>query len=794
MVRDLRFALRQLVRRRTFSAIAIATIALGIGLSATVFSVVDGVLFRPLPYKNPGGLVAVYGAIRAEDQFTMAVSVPDLMDWRAATRTLQQLEGFENRAGARVYGADGASIAGGNAVSHGFLTMLGVTPILGRGFVDDDFVPSATPVAVVTYRLWQMAFAGEPEILGRRITVGATDHTIVGVLPRHFVFPSNPRFAPDVLIPLLTGSRVTDRASRSLFLIGRLAADATPQQAQTELDAIALRLKPLFVGQPNTHPGAFDGATVRDLRAVLTQTSRGVLWLVFGAVVAVFLISCVNVVGLMVARGEERKAELAIRTAIGAGRFRLVRQLLMEAAVVAAIGAAVGWTLSMVASAAISRQIPRWLQLLGEPRLDQRAFAFAALLALLTVAAGIVPALRASSDAPRAWLASGDRQATGRRRGQHLLVLAEVTLATLLTAAGGLMLRSWINLYSEDRGIDAEHLIAVRTVPVQQADAVARTQHNVRMAAAVRSVKGVSAVAFVDMPLLQRAIKGSGFVPPRRVLHPAGMDTDVRVTPDYFDTVGMKIVSGRRLEPADRGRAVVITQSLARRYWDRANPVGQHIQYRDGTREIVGIVSDARDVSLDKVPVPTLFHVWDERDAPVATIVARFTGAPGQTVGAIRQALRAADERAAITMLATVEDLMALSVAERNFNTMLFTVFAVAALAVTLVGIYGLVAFLVARREREMGLRLALGATGRGLELFVLSGILRWVAAGLVIGIGLSLFLAVYLRPFVYQVAPNDPATLLTVAVGVLVVAAAASYVPAHRVSRVDPMVALRAE
>jgi hypothetical protein len=272
------------------------------------------------------------------------------------------------------------------------------------------------------------------------------------------------------------------------------------------------------------------------------------------------------------------------------------------------------------------------------------------------------------------------------------------------------------------------------------------------------------------------------------------MDTDVTISPDYFAVTGMRILRGRALVDGDRGRAVVITDGLAQRYWAGANPVGMSIQYGNGTREIVGVVSDAHDVSLDGAPVPTLFHAWDDASAPVATMLVRFSGSPGATLGSVRQAVRGADDRAAITMLSTVDDLLSVSVAERNFNTMLFGVFAVAALTVALVGIYGLVSLLVARREREMGIRLALGATGRRLAAFVVSGTLRWIAAGLAAGVAGAVLCAQYLKPFVFQVQPNDPATLAAAGIGFLVVAAVASYLPARRAARVDPMIALRAE
>lgn len=342
--------------------------------------------------------------------------------------------------------------------------------------------------------------------------------------------------------------------------------------------------------------------------------------------------------------------------------------------------------------------------------------------------------------------------------------------------------------------MDADRVIAVRAIPSLTNELAQRQVFNAKTADALRHVPGVQSVEMLDMPLLQRAVKGSPFRPPSLVRHPGGMDTDVVVTPGYFETMGIRVLAGRGLRDDDRGRSVVISDELARRYWGSTSPVGEVIPYGEGYREIVGVVNSARDVSLDGAPMPTLYHVWTADNAPVATFVVRFAGSASDVLPRIRRAVREADSSAAITMLATVADLMSTSVAERNFNTLLFTVFGGAALVVALVGVYGLVAFVVARREREMGIRLALGATGRRLQVFVISGTLRWVATGIALGAVAGLLFAGSLKPFVYQIAPTDPATLGTAALAFLGIAALACYIPARRAAAVDPMIALRSE
>jgi len=354
------------------------------------------------------------------------------------------------------------------------------------------------------------------------------------------------------------------------------------------------------------------------------------------------------------------------------------------------------------------------------------------------------------------------------------------------------MLRGYLALTAQDSGMDADRVIAVRSAPPGLLDAPARTLYNARMAAAIARVPGVEAVAFIDMPLLQSLRAGTDFKPP--VTGRGSDETDVVVTPSYFATMGVAIRMGRGLTEADRGLGVVISETVARRYWPGRSPVGETIQYGAGTRDIVGVAADARDVSFDRPPTPTLYHAWDDRDARVATVVARFSGPPERVTADIRRAVREAEPAAAITMLATIEDLISASIAPRTFNTLLFGVFGAAGVLVALVGIYGLVSFLVARREREMGIRLALGASTRGLKVLVVSGILRWVAGGVAAGIAAALLGAQYLKPFVYQIPANDPATLTVVTIGFVVIAAGASYLPARRAARVDPIVALRAE
>jgi predicted permease len=800
MRQDVQFALRLFARQRGFFAITVLTIALGVALSSTVFAVLDGVLFRPLPYRQPERLVALYGAVRTENQPTMPVSWPDLVDWRASSRSFEQIEGYElGNAAARVRGVEESAQVPSSALTSGLLDMLGTSAALGRTFGHANFATGAPRAAIISHKIWRTIYGEDADVLGRTIAQGDVEYTIVGVLPRTFVFPvAGQRFTPDVLVPFNQVERSrSDRARRTLFLVGRLAPGATLAQAQAEMDAIALRLKPLFNERPTSRPGALDGATVRDLRAHLTNATRNTLWLVFGAVIAVFMISCVNVLGLLLAQAEDRRRELTLRSALGASRRALLRQLLVESSLLAIVGVGVGWLISVATFRAVVAQVPRWLQLLGEPQLDGRAAVFAGLLAILVVVfAGVFPALQAAARARYGWAPAGwlSRHSTTIPRGRHVLLLGQVALATVLLHAGTIMLRSRIVLYAEPIGMAADRVLAVRTVPHVSTDAASRTRFNANLADAIRRLPGVESVSFVDLPLLQKAMKGSSFVPSRQATGSGAMETDVTITPEYFVTMGTPLRGGRGLRPDDIGRAVVINERLARRYWPDRSPIGDTVQYGDGHRVIVGVVADARDYSLDRDPIPTLYHPWDETRAPVATIVVRFAGPASRMIASVRRAVRTADDGASITLLSTIENLLALSVAERNFNTLLLGIFGVAGMALALVGIFGLVSLIVSRREREFGIRMALGAHTRGLQMLVVADTLRWVTAGICVGIGAALLAAQYLKAIVYKVSENDPTMLTAAAVAFVTVAVVASYVPARRVAHADPLAALRTE
>lgn len=803
-MRDIRLAIRSLARSPRFTLAALLALSLGIGAATTIFSVADGLLFRPLPYRNSHELVAVSAAIRSRGFLNWDVPATDLDAWRTATPELADLAGSRSLARMTIKAQGDPEDVAATGVTPNFLRVLGVSVVRGREFVPDDFVPGAPPALILTDPTWRRVFQSDPNAIGRPLSVnGATGH-VVGVLPRGFAFPGTP---PDVLMPFAPGSAT---ASSRLRLIGRLARGGDIDRVRTDLDAFAAR----YGGESGLRNNRIDGAGAELLAKALVIPARAnLMQLLMGAVVALLLLGCANVSNLLVARGTDRAGELTLRAALGASRSSLARLQLTETALLAAVGGALGVGLAYWAVVVVNPLVPDELKYLKEIRVDGRALAFAAgtsVVALL--ACGLLPALRVSRAGIGQTLhQSASRSVSGRLRARQVVVAFEVALAVVLLVGGALMTNAMMRLVNVDHGYAGGDRVLTMFVQMpREGAALKRSPAFVeRVLGAVRGVSGVRAAGAISGTTLTRTLYGGVYVP--EGFSPELMRQDGPVggpcctqSPDvsvgYFEALGVPAVRGRTFAPGDgvsSAKVAVINERLARKFPPGVNPVGHHVvntDRPDDRREIVGVVKDIRDMRLEDRPMQAIYTPLEEEGATGMTVVIRTDGNPHTLAPAIRAAIRASAGPVVTANVRTLDEMLLRSASERHLNAWLFGSFGALGLLLAATGIYGVISYAVARRTREMGVRLALGATPARVRRLVIGQTMVPVALGLASGFAASLALSRYLASLLYEVTPRDTATYLVAGVILLAAALAAAYVPARRASRVDPMLALRAD
>jgi putative ABC transport system permease protein len=806
-MRDIRLAIRSLAHSPRFTLAALLALALGIGAATTVFSVADGLLFRPLPYREPDRLVAVMAAIRTRGFLNWDVPAADFDAWRTATPALADLAGHRSMARLTLMVPGDPEEVAVAAVTPNFLRVLGVPPARGREFTADEFLPGASPALMLTDATWRRVFQADPNAIGRPLTVNGVPGYVVGVLPRTFAFPvGSAHRMTDVLMPLAqsaAGPQVR------LTLIGRLAPGATTERAAVDLD----RFAKAHGGDPGLRNAVIDGAEVQPLVATLIASTRANLMvLLLGAVGALLLIGCANVGNLLVARGTDRGGELTLRAALGASRAALVRLQLTEVAVLAVCGAALGVGLSYWAIAVLNPLVPDDLKLLKELAVDGRALGFAAgtsMLALLVC--GLLPALRvapAGVGPTLNWSAS--RSVSGRLGARQIVVGFEVALAVVLLVGGALMTNAMIRLLGIDHGYQTGHVLTMRVQLPRLGPPPRRSTTFVeQVLTAARATPGVVAAGASERSPLEWTLYGGvykveGFSDDlMRQGAPAGgpcCTTQPVVSSDYFSALGVQVLRGRaftRDDAAGAPRVALINEKLARKFPPNVDPVGQYLVNYDkpeDRRQIVGVVHDSRDMRLEDQPMQAIYLPLEETGAAEMTLMLRTSGPPLSIAPAVRGALRTAAGPVVVSNVRTFDELLMRSASERRLNAWLFGSFGVLGLLLAATGIYGVISYAVARRTREMGVRLALGATPAGVRRLVIAQTFVPVAAGLAVGLAASLALSRYIASLLYEVPARDVVTYVVVCVILSAAALAAAYLPARRASRVDPMIALRAE
>jgi len=803
--KDVRHALRMLRRSPGFTLAALLTLTLGIGANAAVFSVVNSVLLRPLPYAEPGRLVLLSTNNKTFGPGIWPVSYPNFVDYREQNRALEAMAVTRNVT-YNMTDSEQTERVEGARVSAGLLRLLGLRPFLGRDFAEEEEKPGASPVMMASYGLWQRRFGGDPALLGRNIQLDGLSYTVVGILPPQLAYPSP---NADFWIPLIPGTPESIRGNYFLRAVARVRIGVSLGEADAQMKAIAVRLEKEYP-QPN------NGASidVLPLHDAMVGDVRPALWVLFGAVGLVLLIACANIANLLLARSSGRTAELAIRTALGAGRIRLVRQMLTESLLLSLMGGALGLALAVTGVPALTRISAGSIPRAHEIQLDARVLLFTLGLTLITALLfGLLPALRQTRGAATASLReAGRRGATrgaGHRRALGALVVTEVALTLVLLAGAGLLFRSFLRLQSVSPGFEPAGLLTFEmgVAGARYSTLADQAEFYRKVVERISTVPGVESAAAVHrLPMFRfpttTAFQIEGRPVPPGAIAPAA---DVRIiTPDYFRALKIPLRAGRELTDRDDASAtkvVVISQAVANQHWPGESPVGKRIQIganQTDLWEIVGVVGDVRMRGLDKEAGPAVYWTMQQNFFPTAlrsvTLLIRTRTEPAALVSAVRRTLREVDPQEGLAAVRTMEAVVAESYAQRRLNLTLMLVFASVATLLAVVGLYGVMSYSVTQCRQEIGIRMALGAQARDvLRMVVAEGM--WLAGiGLVIGLGGALALTRTIQSLLFGTSASDPATLAAVSLLLAVVVFLASYFPARRAARTDPLIALRYE
>jgi predicted permease len=798
---DIFYALRTLRRSPGFTLAAVATLALGIGANTAIFSVVNGVLFKELPFPRPDQLYRVWSASPSSGNTQASVSAVDLDDWRAQRKVIADMGGYWYASG-----GSGIDLTGSGDplrvstvfFSPGFFATLGITPSLGRVPRDDEAVRGGPhKVVMLTHAFWQRQFSGSPGVVDSSLTLGGEPYAVLGVLPPDFRFPATDVdvFVPFSTIPDDAIPRI--RPVRILAVVARARDGVSEAQVNTEMNAITARL-----AREYEEDKAWGAATVQSLRDAITGSVRRGLLVLLGAVAFVLLIACVNVASLLLARASVRSREVAVRMALGANRGRLVRQLLTESMVLAFAGGAAGVLVAIVGVRGLvalsAGQLPRGTDV----RVDAGVLVFAVAISLVTgLLFGLVPALRAASGSLQSALRSGGRgfAGSGGQRLRNWLVVAEVGLAMILVIGGGLMIRSFQKLLAVDPGFDPDRTVVLNFSLNTERHENFRLVYQ-QMLESVRAVPGVLAAGSLKDAPFRGTGERNGFTLPGMVV-PAGEEPPVadvmHVSEGVFKALAAKMIAGREFVKEDRQDAplvVVINEAFAARWFPGEPAVGKRVLLGNASAEVIGVVNDIRQRDMAEPAEPTIYIHNLQNSRVKMNIVVRTRGDPLSMVGALRAAVWNVDRAQPITSIFTLDEAMSGALARPRLLTVLLGVFGLLGLTLGALGLYGVLAYLVNQRQREIGVRLALGADRRNVLLMVVRHGFLLALAGVAIGTVGALAMGRFIAGVLYNVEPADPATMAGVAAMLLLVAVGASLIPARRAASVDPIVTLRQE
>jgi len=792
---DLRYAARQLRKNPAFTAVAVLTLALGIGATTAIFTIVNSVLLRPLPYPEPERIVVVSQILKGEP---VPFSPPNYVDFRDQNRSFAHF-GAASSTTAILTGGEPERLDAVYATAP-YLAALGIRPHAGRLLAASDELPGAAPVVLLSHGLWQRRFGSDPNIIGRLVRINDTPRTVAGVLPHGVEYP----LRGDVWLPAqFEPEEMQQRFSMYLDVAARLNPGVTLAQAQSEADALGQRVAVLL---PETVEGF--GARVTPLHEATVGEVRSTLFYLLGAVGFVWLIACANVANLMLSRVAARERELAVRAALGAGRARLTAQLLTESLLLSLAGGAAGVVLGRWSLAALLALRPSNLPRLEEIGLDPMVFAFTAVISTLAgLLFGLTPALRAAQPAAGSTLKSGAQtSALPHARMRGVLVVTQFALSLVLLAGAGLLLRTLWTLVSTPPGFDPRNVLVadIFLPPLKYSTDAQRADFVEKSIAELRALPGAESVgAASNLPLSGTGMNYGFLVEGRRATKEGEiLSANFRpVSPEYLSLMRIPLRAGRGIEAGDRAGApevVVINEAMARQFWPRENPVGQRIRVARGRepawREIVGVVGNIRHEGLHLSPRAEMYVPFAQQPMRFVRLAVRTAGDPRALAAALRQAVWNVDPDQPLSRVRTMDDVVAASTSETRFYSLLLGAFAVVALGLATIGIYGVMSYAVASRTREIGIRLALGAQRGGVFRLVMTRGVQLAALGILIGTGGALAVTTGLEKLLYGVSPTDPATFASVAALLAVVALLACWLPARRAMRVDPAIILSYE
>jgi putative ABC transport system permease protein len=798
LIKDLRFAVRSFLKRPGFLVIAVATLALGIGATTAMFTVVNSVLLRPLQFPEPERIVLFYGINPRQGITQSNMSMPDILDWQKQSQSFEQIAGFYS-GGLFLTVGDETERVRGTGVSGEFFPLFKTNPIHGRTLQAADAQPGNEPVVVIGYSLWQRRFGGAPGVVNSKVILNGKATTIVGVMPAGFSYP----YESEAWTAMALTEQDQPRDNRFVSVVTRLKPNVSLTQAQTEMDTINQRLSQNF-GETNS------GWSVQlvELRESLVGDLRTSLLILLGAVAFVLLIACANVANLLLARAIYRQKEIAVRTALGASRMRIVRQLLTESMLLSIVSGVIGFTLSLGLIRLLIAISPPNTPRVEEIGIDLRVFSVTLAVAVFAgLLFGLFPALQTSRPNVNDTLKdSGQRgsQMGGRNRAGSLFIVSEIALSFILLAGAGLLIKSFLHLREIDPGFNPDNVLTMRVTlpPGKYKQGEPRAQVYKQLIDEVKATPGVkSAAAVLSLPL-----GGDTFAVWRGVIRegrPLTLEEQTNaqnlpVTPDYFQTLQIPLKAGRMFTDHDSlesTKVIIINETLARRLWPGESPIGQRFSvWRDEKfpREVVGVVGDTKE-SLEKEAGNQMYIPYAQDPTwGSLSLVVRTTGEPAALAGSVRDAIRSVDKAVPTYNLKTMNDVVSNSAAPRRVPMLLLSVFAGVAMLLAMLGIYGVTSYYVTQRTHEIGVRMALGAQIVDVLKLVLSRAMVLATIGIGIGVVGAIALTRYLTSMLFGVKPIDVVTFIAVAVVLALVVLVACLVPARRATKIDPLEALR--